>query len=80
MRRQKTSLFRPKVAVKEGQSGVPGDARLAAVAEVEDVAGAGDHEELDRPPQVCETLRQAAGLLDASRAVAVAVHEEYLAS
>ena len=67
----KRSPFRPQVAVEKGQSGVPGEARLEAVPEVEDVAGAGDHEELDWPPQLGESLRQAVGLLDASRAVAV---------
>ena len=72
----KRSPFRPQVAVEEGQSGIPGEDRLTAVAEVEDVAGAGDNEELDRPPELGEPLRQAAGLLDASRVVAVAVHEE----
>ena len=77
VRRRKRSLFRPQVAVEEGQSGVPSEARLTAVAEVEDVAGAWDHEELDRPPKLGETLRQAAGLLDVSRVVAAAVHEEY---
>ena len=43
-------------------------AKIALTAvEVEDVAGAGDNEELDRPPELGEPLRQAAGLLDASR-------------
>jgi hypothetical protein len=47
------------VAVEEGQGGVPREDRQAAVAEVEDVAGAGNHEEFDRPSQLSESLRQA---------------------
>ena len=41
VRRRKRPLFRPQVAVEEGQSGLPARPRLTAVAEVEDVAGAG---------------------------------------
>jgi hypothetical protein len=59
MRRRKGSPFRPQVAVEEGQGGVPREDRQAAVAEVEDVAGAGNHEEFDRPSQLSESLRQA---------------------
>jgi hypothetical protein len=77
MRRRKRSPFRPQVTVEEGQSGVPGEARLAAVAEVEDVAGAWDYEEFDRPPKLGEALRQAAGLLNVSRVVAAAMHKKY---
>jgi hypothetical protein len=64
------------VPVEEVQSGLPGETGLAAVAKIEDVASAVDHEKFDRPFEFRKPLCQATRLLDASRAVAVAVHEK----
>lgn len=64
------------MAVQEGQSGVPCEACLAAVAEIEDVAGARDYEKFGRPAQFGQPFRQAARFLNAGRAVARAVYQE----
>lgn len=62
--------------VEKPQSGFPSELGLTAVAKVENVPGIVDHQKLDRTPEFGEPLRQAARLLDASGAIAIAVHDK----
>lgn len=64
------------MAIEEAKSRLPGELRLAAVAKVEDVHASADDNKLDRSPEFGQPSRQAKGLLDIGRAVAVAVHKK----